>query len=301
MNTMSDVKTQLKSYAQRIETYMLEKVDEMQSATNMDLDSLYNAMRHSLSAGGKRIRPVLVYEFCKICGGSLESADAASCGMEMTHTSSLIFDDLPAMDDDDIRRGKPSCHKAFGEATAILAGDALICAPFMLIANDRYLTAEQKIQLIAVLSEREGANGMVGGQVMDMKFETQENVTADKLTTMCLGKTGALMEASCKMGCICGGGTSQQQEAAAAYGRSIGLAFQIIDDILDVTSTAEVLGKPIGSDADEEKKTFVTVLGIEEAQKKAEELTRFAHEQLEMFENTEFLHALTDELLVRVQ
>ncbi len=301
MNTMSDVKTQLKTYAQRIETYMLEKVDEMQSSTNMDLDSLYNAMRHSLSAGGKRIRPVLIYEFCKICGGSLESADVAACGMEMTHTSSLIFDDLPAMDDDDLRRGKPSCHKAFGEATAILAGDALICAPFMLIANDQHLTTEQKIQLIAVLSEREGANGMVGGQVMDMRFETQENVTADELTTMCLGKTGALMEASCKMGCICGGGTLQQQDAAAAYGRSIGLAFQIIDDILDVTSTAEMLGKPIGSDADEEKKTFVTVLGIDEAQKRAEELTKFAHEQLKMFENTEFLHALTDELLVRVQ
>jgi len=280
---------------------MLAKIEEMQSSTNMDLDSLYDAMRHSLSAGGKRIRPVLIYEFCKICGGSPELADTAACGMEMTHTSSLIFDDLPAMDDDDLRRGKPSCHKAFGEATAILAGDALICLPFMLIANDANLTAEQKVQLIAVLSEREGANGMVGGQVMDMKFETQETVTAEDLTMMCLGKTGALMEASCKMGCICGGGTLQQQEAAAAYGRSIGLAFQIIDDILDVTSTAEMLGKPIGSDAEEEKKTFVTVLGIEEAQKKAEELTKFAHAQLEMFENTEFLHALTDELLVRVQ
>lgn len=298
---MSDVKIQLAAYAQRLETYMLAKVEEMQSATKMELDSLYDAMRHSLSAGGKRIRPVLIYEFCKICGGVPELADAAACGMEMTHTSSLIFDDLPAMDDDDMRRGKPSCHKAFGEATAILAGDALIVAPFMLIANDEYLTAEQKVSLISVLSEREGANGMVGGQVMDMKFETQEIVTADDLKTMCLGKTGALMEASCKMGCICGGGNAVQQEAAAAYGRSIGLAFQIIDDILDVTSTAEMLGKPIGSDAEEDKKTFVTVLGIEEARKTAEELTKFAHEQLEMFENTEFLHALTDMLLVRVQ
>ncbi len=297
---MSEVTTQLKSYAQRLETYMLAKVGEMQSSTVMELDSLYDAMRHSLSAGGKRIRPVLIYEFCSICGGTPEQADAAACGMEMTHTSSLIFDDLPAMDDDDMRRGKPSCHKAFGEATAILAGDALICAPFMLIANDANLTAEQKVALISVLSEREGANGMVGGQVLDMRFETQEMVTAEDLTTMCLGKTGALMEASCKMGCICGGGTPEQQEAAAAYGRSIGLAFQIIDDILDVTSTSEQLGKPVGSDADEEKKTFVTVLGIEAAKKKAEELTRFAHEQLAMFEGAEFLHALTDELLVRV-
>lgn len=298
---MNDVKTQLAAYAQRLESYMDSQVDAMRAATNMDLDTLYAAMRHSLSAGGKRIRPVLIYAFCRICGGSLEMADAAACGMEMTHTSSLIFDDLPAMDDDDMRRGKPSCHKAFGEATAILAGDALIVAPFMLIAGDKNLTAEQKVSLISVLSEREGANGMVGGQLMDMHFETQEEVTAEELTTMCLGKTGALMEASCKMGCICGGGTPEQMEAAAAYGRSIGLAFQIIDDILDVTSTAEMLGKPIGSDAEEDKKTFVTVLGIEAAQKKAAELTAYAHEQLAAFENTEFLHALTDMLLVRVQ
>ncbi len=301
MNTMTDVNTQLKAYAVRLEEYMLARVAAMQDAAGMELNELYDAMRHSLSAGGKRIRPVLIYEFCRICGGTLEQADAAACGMEMTHTSSLIFDDLPAMDNDDMRRGKPSCHKAFGEATAILAGDALICAPFQLIAGDPSLTAEQKVTLIAVLSEREGANGMVGGQMMDMQFETRGQVSADDLTTMCLGKTGALMEASCKMGCICGGGTAAQQEAAAAYGRSIGLAFQMIDDILDVTSTAEMLGKPIGSDAEEDKKTFVTVLGIEEAQKRAKELTEFAHAQLAAFEHTEFLHALTDALLVREQ
>ncbi len=301
MNIMSEVNTTLKEYAARIESYVLDQTQQMQSATNMKLDALYDAMRHSLTAGGKRIRPVLIYEFCRICGGSLEQADAAACAMEMTHTSSLIFDDLPAMDDDDMRRSKPSCHKAFGEATAILAGDALIVAPFQLIANAPQLTAEQKIALISVLSEREGANGMVGGQLMDMQFETQASVTAQELEIMCLGKTGALMEASCKMGCICGGGTVQQQEAAAAYGRSIGLAFQMIDDILDVTSTAELLGKPIGSDAQEDKKTFVTVLGIEEAQKRAKALTEFAHSQLDAFADTEFLHALTDALLVRVQ
>lgn len=301
MNIMSEVNTTLKEYAARIESYMLDQTQQMQSATNMKLDALYDAMRHSLTAGGKRIRPVLIYEFCRICGGNMEQADAAACAMEMTHTSSLIFDDLPAMDDDDMRRGKPSCHKAFGEATAILAGDALIVAPFQLIANAPQLTAEQKIALISVLSEREGANGMVGGQLMDMQFETQASVTAQELEIMCLGKTGALMEASCKMGCICGGGTVQQQEAAAAYGRSIGLAFQMIDDILDVTSTAELLGKPIGSDAQEDKKTFVTVLGIEEAQKRAKALTEFAHSQLDAFADTEFLHALTDALLVRVQ
>ncbi len=299
---MMDVKTQLQTYAKRLESYMLGKVDVMQaSAAGMDTDRLYDAMRHSLSAGGKRIRPALIYAFCEICGGSPEAADAAACAMEMTHTSSLIFDDLPAMDDDDLRRGKPSCHKAFGEATAILAGDALICAPFSIIAGDAHLTAEQKVAVIAELSDREGARGMVGGQLMDMQFETMDTVTAEALETMCLGKTGALMEASCKMGCLCAGATPEQILAAGEYGKSVGLAFQIIDDILDVTSTQELLGKPIGSDADEDKKTFVTVLGIEEARNKAQALTAHAHAQLDQFENTEFLHALTDELLVRVQ
>jgi geranylgeranyl diphosphate synthase type II len=298
---MSEVNSRLKEYAAHLEEYMLRCVAQMQKETDMPLDMLYDAMRHSLSAGGKRIRPVLIYEFCRICGGTMEQADAAACAMEMTHTSSLIFDDLPAMDNDDMRRGKPSCHKAFGEAAAILAGDALIVAPFRILANHPALTPAQKIELISVLSEREGANGMIGGQLMDMQFETQEHVTADQLETMCLGKTGALMEASCKMGCICGGGTPEQQQAAAAYGRAVGLAFQMIDDILDVTSTAELLGKPSGSDAQVDKKTFVTVLGIEEAQKCVQELTSYAHAQLDVFEKTEFLHALTDALLVRVQ
>ncbi|MBE6825466.1 MAG: polyprenyl synthetase family protein [Ruminococcus sp.] len=299
---MMNVKEQLGQYAARVETYILEQVAAMQkAAAGMDTDMLYDAMRHSLSAGGKRIRPALIYAFCEVCGGSLQAADSAACAMEMTHTSSLIFDDLPAMDDDDLRRGKPSCHKAFGEATAILAGDALICAPFMILAQDAGLTAEQKVALISVLAEREGAAGMVGGQLMDMQFETMEKVTAEELETMCLGKTGALMEASCKMGCLCAGGTPEQIQAAGEYGKSVGLAFQIIDDILDVTSTAEMLGKPIGSDAEEEKKTFVTILGIEEARKRAQALSEHAHAQLDMFENTEFLHALTDELLVRVK
>lgn len=299
---MISVKAQLEQYAARLETYMLGQVDAMQSAAKgMDTDKLYDAMRHSLTAGGKRIRPALIYAFCEICGGTPEAADAAACAMEMTHTSSLIFDDLPAMDDDDLRRGKPSCHKAFGEATAILAGDALICAPFSILAKDAHLTAAQKVAVIAELAEREGAGGMIGGQQMDMQFETMESVTAEALEIMCLGKTGALMEASCRMGCLCGGASPEQLQAAGEYGRSVGLAFQIIDDILDVTSTQELLGKPIGSDAQEEKKTFVTILGIEEARRRAQALTEHAHAQLDKFENTEFLHALTDELLVRVQ
>ncbi len=297
---MSEVNQQLKVYAERCEAYMLSAVNGMQAQCgNLTIDALYDAMRHSLTAGGKRIRPALVYAFCECCGGTPEMADAAACAMEMTHTSSLIFDDLPAMDDDDLRRGKPSCHKAFGEATAILAGDALICAPFALLAGDAKLTDAQKLQLIAELASQEGVNGMVGGQMMDMQFESMEKVTVDELTTMCNHKTGALIAASCRMGCLCGGAAPEQLEAAGDYGMAIGLAFQIIDDILDVTSTAEELGKPIGSDAEEDKKTFVTLLGVEAAMQRAKELTDYAHKQLEQFPNAEFLHQLTDELLNR--
>lgn len=298
------VNKQLKEYAERVENYMLSAMNSMQKKTErnaMHVENLFDAMRYSLTAGGKRIRPALVYAFCHACGGDLKSADAAACAMEMTHTSSLIFDDLPSMDNDDFRRGKPSCHKAFGEATAILAGDALICMPFALLADNAELHAEQKIAVIQVLSECEGISGMVGGQMLDMQFEQQEQVKPEELEIMCLGKTGALMQASCQMGCICGGGSPEQIQAAGNYGNYVGLAFQIIDDILDVTSTSEQLGKPVGSDLEENKTTFVTLMGIEHAKVRAMELTKLAHEQLNSFADADFLHALTDALLVRVQ
>lgn len=299
---MIDVKQQLSVYAQRVEGYMMEQLGAMEDETQqMALGSLYDAMRHSLTAGGKRIRPALVYAFCKACGGSLSSADAAACAMEMSHTASLIFDDLPALDNDDLRRGKPSCHKAFGESTAILAGIAMICAPFQIISQDAGLSDAQKAALCGTLAAREGACGMVGGELKDMDYEQQETVTLDELTNMCLAKTGAFMASACEMGCICGGGAPEQVQAAKEFGYHVGLAFQIIDDILDVTSSAEVLGKPIGSDAEEGKTTFVTLMGIENAKAQAAALSQKAHKALDAFENTDFLHALTDALLVRVQ
>ncbi|MDE5884315.1 MAG: polyprenyl synthetase family protein [Oscillospiraceae bacterium] len=283
---------------------MLAELENLQNQTaqkNFSVSGLFDAMWHSLTAGGKRIRPALIYAFCQACGGALQSADSSACAMEMTHTSSLIFDDLPAMDNDDFRRGKPSCHKAFGEATAILAGDALICAPFSILVQDQYLNPEQKLQLIRILSECEGISGMIGGQMMDMQFEQRTDVTPEELETMCLGKTGALMQASCQMGCICADATPEQIAAAGNYGNYVGLAFQIMDDILDVTSTLEQLGKPVGSDAEENKTTFVTLLGIAQAKARATELTALAHQQLDQFENAKFLHELTDMLLTRVQ
>ncbi|MCR4643890.1 MAG: polyprenyl synthetase family protein [Oscillospiraceae bacterium] len=299
---MTDTKSRIAAYAARVEEYMNMQLAAIKSRRgDLATDDVFAAMHHSLSAGGKRIRPALIYAFCEACGGTPELADAAACAMEMSHTASLIFDDLPSFDDDDLRRNQPSCHKAFGEATAILAGYGLICAPFEIIAGDKHLTAEQKAALVRLLAANEGVNGMVGGQLMDKHFEERESVTLEELQTMCLGKTGALIQASCEMGCICGGGTEEQIRAAGQYGRSVGLAFQIIDDILDVTSTEEQLGKPIGSDAEENKFTFVNLLGIEQAKQKAAEVSAHAHDQLGCFDDPSFLHALADMLLVRVQ
>ncbi len=299
---MIDVKQQLTAYAGRVENYMTAQVDAMESKNpEMALGNLYNAMRHSLNAGGKRIRPALVYAFCEACGGNIDAADSAACAMEMSHTASLIFDDLPALDNDDLRRGKPSCHKAFGESTAILAGLALVNAAYQFMAEDSHLNDSQKAALCATLSAREGALGMTGGELKDMDYETQENVTLSEIENMCLAKTGAFMASSCEMGVICAGGTPEQVAAAKEFGYLVGLAFQIIDDILDVTSTEELLGKPIGSDAEEGKTTFVNLMGLEEAKARAAELSAKAHDVLGAFAQTEFLHALTDALLVRVQ
>lgn len=299
---MIDVKQQLTAYAGRVENYMTAQVASLEEQSQqMALENLYNAMRHSLNAGGKRIRPALVYAFCEACGGKIDAADSAACAMEMSHTASLIFDDLPALDNDDLRRGKPSCHKAFGESTAILAALALVNAAYQFMAEDDHLNDSQKAALCATLSAREGALGMTGGELKDMDYETQENVTLSEIENMCLAKTGAFMASSCEMGVICAGGTQEQVAAAREFGYLVGLAFQIIDDILDVTSTEEMLGKPIGSDAEEGKTTFVTLMGLEEAKVRAAELSAKAHEVLGAFSQTEFLHALTDALLVRVQ
>lgn len=299
---MIDVKQQLAAYAERVEGYMLAQIAGMEQDTQkMALEQLYGAMRHSLTAGGKRIRPALVYAFCEACGGDPAKADSAACAMEMSHTASLIFDDLPALDNDDLRRGKPSCHKAFGESTAILAGLALVNAAYEFMGADKALNDSQKAQLCYTLARREGAVGMVGGELKDMDYEQQENVSLEEIERMCLAKTGAFMASSCEMGCICGGGTPEQLAAAKEYGYAVGLAFQIIDDILDVTSTDEQLGKPVGSDAEEGKTTFVTLMGIEQAKARAAELTQKAHEALGLFGDAQFLHALTDALLVRVQ
>lgn len=260
---------------------------------------LIEAMNYSLEAGGKRIRPVLVYAFCEALGGDYRKAAAPASAIEMIHTFSLIHDDLPAMDNDDFRRGKPSCHKAFGEAMAILAGDALSVLPFEIIADDNQLDDSQKIRIISALSKAVGKEGMIGGQVIDIENEQRNDVDENNLRNMYKNKTGQLIAVSCIMGAICANADEKQISAAEEYAFKLGLAFQIIDDILDVTSTAEVLGKPIGSDAEENKTTFVTLYGIEKAKEIADKITSEALTILYGFENNSFLIQLTDMLLKR--
>ncbi len=291
-------------FNKKLEEYIAYTEENLKSYNSLTSEnethkSLIDAMNYSLEAGGKRIRPVLVYAFCEMLGGALEKAKAPASAIEMIHTFSLIHDDLPAMDNDDFRRGKPSCHKAYGEALAILAGDALSVLPFEIIANDEVLGSEQKVRIISCLAKAVGRDGMIGGQVIDMENETRDDVDEANLRNMYRNKTGQLIAVSCAMGCICAGADDKTIETATEYAYKLGLAFQIIDDILDVTSTAQELGKPIGSDAQENKTTFVTLYGVEKAQEIAKKITEEAMELLNSFENNSFLIELTEMLLKR--
>ena len=260
--------------------------------------SVADAMDYSLEAGGKRIRPVLVLAFCHMCGGDYRKAAAPAAAIEMIHTFSLIHDDLPCMDNDDFRRGKPSCHKKFGEACAVLAGDALAIRPFQAIAESE-LNDSMKIKLIAELACSSGAEGMIGGQIIDMENEQRSTVNGENLRMMYALKTGRLIKTSCVMGCIAAEASDEQVKNAEEYAHCLGLAFQIIDDILDVTGDEAALGKPIGSDAEENKTTFVTLYGIENAREEAVKLTDKAMKILGRFDNNEFLIELTKYLLDR--
>ena len=249
---------------------------------------IYDAMGYSLMAGGKRIRPVLTLETCRMCGGDVEAALPFACAVEMIHTYSLIHDDLPCMDDDDLRRGKPTNHKVYGEATAVLAGDALLTAAFEMMTEHRgTLDAGRVLEAIDCLSHAAGAAGMIGGQILDMEGE-ERPLNLDELKLMQSLKTGALICAAAEMGCIVAGGTEAQRKAVRTYAQCIGRAFQVRDDMLDVTSTDEVLGKPIGSDAENGKTTFVTALGLERCGALVDELTQQAVQALAEFDTPDF-------------
>ncbi|EEB79561.1 polyprenyl synthetase superfamily protein [marine gamma proteobacterium HTCC2148] len=247
------------------------------------ISELQNAYLYSLASGGKRVRPAILY-FAAQCvgGGHCESLDQASCALELVHTYSLIHDDLPAMDDDDMRRGKPSLHKAYEESTAILVGDGLQARAFELLIDAPNLTAEQKIRMVKVLAEAAGLKGMVGGQYIDIQV-TGADITLDELQAMHSMKTGALIRASLALGGIAANATEEQLAALDEYGTHIGLAFQVADDILDVEGDAETLGKTQGKDAEANKPTYVKLLGLEGAKAEAQRLLKAALEALSDF------------------
>lgn len=260
---------------------------------------VYEAARYSLLAGGKRIRPVLTLEFCRIFGGDTENAMPFACALEMLHTYSLIHDDLPCMDNDDLRRGRPTNHKVYGEAMALLAGDALLTAAFeTVLVNTAGLSAAQVLTGLKVLAISAGAQGMIGGQVMDIEG-AEEPATIQRLTEMHLLKTGALINAACILGAVAAGAGEQDITRAAEYGGRLGLAFQIVDDILDATGDSAALGKSIGKDEKANKSTYVTVLGLSRAKELALYYTGEAQRIAKTFPDSGFLEELTAFLLDR--
>ena len=263
---------------------------------------LFRAMRYSLLAGGKRIRPVLVLEFCGLCGGDQEAALPFACAIEMIHTYSLIHDDLPCMDDDGMRRGKPSNHVVFGEARALLAGDSLLTMAFETMLSPesiRKAGAQKAADAAGVLARAAGAYGMAGGQAIDLMSEGKR-IPMETLQKMDECKTGALIRAAAKMGCVLAGAESRQVLAADEYAAAVGFAFQIVDDILDVKGDAEALGKPVGSDRENDKSTYVSLLGMENAVRAVRKLTDTAVSSLGAFQgDTEYLRALAKNLAKR--
>ena len=287
-----------------------EKLYLYQSWVNAALDTavaeknclhgkIFKAMRYSLNAGGKRIRPILVLEFARIFGASQESAMPFAVALEMIHTYSLIHDDLPCMDDDDMRRGRPTNHKVFGEAIAVLTGDALLNYAFEhALRNSGNLPAETVLKAVKCLADASGADGMIGGQVIDIEGENRD-MTVEEIQKLQALKTGAIIRAGAQLGCILGGARNADTASAVTYADMLGLAFQMKDDILNVEGDPEIVGKDIGNDEKSGKSTFVKLLGIDACKKKLDELTQEAVSSIKNLPDSEFLIWLAYELSSR--
>lgn len=277
-----------------------KKLDELVPAKDAAPKRLHQAVRWSLFAGGKRLRPVLVMAAGKIYGANEQKLISTAAAIEMVHTYSLIHDDLPAMDDDDLRRGRRTCHKKFDEATAILAGDVLQTLAFQAVAEDKKLSAETKVSLIAEISRAIGTpRGMVAGQMLDLDAE-RKKVKASELHDIHAAKTGALINASVRCGAIIGSASDGELKKLSAYATGLGQLFQITDDLLDVTANAEALGKTPGKDAKAKKATYVSLYGIEKARQIASEVHRDSMKALDGFnKDTRLLIALADYVLYR--
>ena len=290
---MKNFEARSKEYRNYIEQYLSEWYARFSDEPQKQL---FEAMRYSLLAGGKRLRPIFAFEFCRMCGGDWRKAAPFAAAIEMIHTYSLIHDDLPCMDDDDFRRGRPTNHKVFGEAMAVLAGDALLTDAFCIASTAQLPRPEDMAFAIGVLSECAGSLGMVGGQVLDIMSE-ERDCTEDEVIAIQSRKTGCLFNAACVLGAIAGGADSNQIEAAGKFSGAIGMAFQIRDDMLDVIGTQQEMGKGVGTDG--VKNTFVRIYGIEQCETLVSKYTKIAIEALDAFGDHDYLAELAESLTSR--
>ena len=280
-------------YRQYLETYLKDFYGQFH---DMPQKPLLDAMEYSLFAGGKRLRPIFTFEFCRMAGGDWKKAAPFAAAVEMIHTYSLIHDDLPAMDNDDLRRGQPTNHKVFGEGMAILAGDALLTDAFSVASFAQLPNPEQMGYAISVLAQCAGSLGMVGGQALDIL--SQDRILSEQeVTDIQTRKTGALINAACVLGVISAGGSEEQVQAAGMFAGALGLAFQIRDDMLDVIGSSEEMGKGVGTDS--KKNTFVRLYGLEQCEALVQKYTRFAISRLDTFEDHDFMAALAESLTDR--
>ncbi len=274
-----------------LSTYLGERQALVEAALDQSLpikppETIYEAMRYSLLAGGKRLRPILCLASCELVGGTVDMAMPTACALEMVHTMSLIHDDLPAMDNDDYRRGKLTNHKVYGDDIAILAGDGLLVYAFEVVATQtQNVPAPRVLKAIAQLAHAFGADGVVGGQVVDLQCEGKTDTSVETLHFIHTHKTGALLEACVVCGAILGGASDEDVQRLSRYAQNIGLAFQIIDDILDITKTQEELGKTAGKDLQAQKATYPSIWGLEESTRQAQELIEQAKAELASFGN----------------
>jgi len=279
-----------REYREFMEAFLKEIYTEFRSEPQKPL---FDAIEYSLLAGGKRLRPILAFEFCRMCGAPWQDAAPFAAAVEMIHTYSLIHDDLPSMDNDDFRRGRPTNHKVYGEAMAILAGDGLLTDAFLVASQAKNKDIREAIVL---LSECAGSLGMVGGQVLDIMSEERE-LTEQEVLDIQRRKTGCLISAACGLGAIAGGATEEQFDAACRFAAGLGLAFQIRDDMLDVIGTQEEMGKGVGTDA--AKNTFVRLYGLEKCEELVNQYTGYALDALKVFQDTEYMTALAKSLTDR--
>ena len=287
------MKNDLMAYVRHIENYLDGCFDFYEFEPQA---VLFDSMRYSLLAGGKRLRPVFVFDFCRMAGGCWPDATPFAAAVEMIHTYSLIHDDLPSMDNDDFRRGRPTNHKVYGETMAILAGDGLLTDAFMLASSAQLPDPAQMGLAIGVLAQNAGSLGMVGGQVLDIQSETRE-LSEQEVIDIQSRKTGGLINAACVLGVIAGGGDEAKIEAAATFAGALGMAFQIRDDMLDVIGTQEEMGKGVGTD--ETKNTFVKLYGLGKCEELVHKYTSTAIEALHVFENNDFMIELARSLTDR--